>query len=119
MFKIVHLVTGVAALLLALMPSLRTEATPFLQQPDAVYLALLGLLNLLLAPVVPVYYRGARQQLQYLACALLAPAPTLTPKWLPVAWMEPPFIMKAAPGSIRTKSMVAPFEINVAPLLIK
>ncbi|MFI7856897.1 cold shock domain-containing protein membrane protein [Pseudomonas promysalinigenes] len=77
MFKIVHLVTGVAALLLALMPSLRTEATPFLQQPDAVYLALLGLLNLLLAPVVPVYYRGARQQLQYLACALLAVAVVL------------------------------------------
>jgi cold-shock DNA-binding protein family len=74
MFKIVHLVTGVAALLLSLMPSLKPDATPFLQQPDAVYLALLGLLNLLLAPVVPLYYRGARQQLQYLACALLVVA---------------------------------------------
>lgn len=53
MFKIVHLVTGVAALLLSLIPSLKTDATPFLQQPDAVYLTLLGLLNLVLAPVVP------------------------------------------------------------------
>ncbi|CAM3789446.1 Major cold shock protein CspA [Pseudomonas reidholzensis] len=77
MFKIVHLVTGVAALLLSLIPSLRTEATPFLQQPEAVYLALLGLLNLLLAPVVPMYYRGARQQLQYLASTLLVLAVVL------------------------------------------
>jgi CspA family cold shock protein len=77
MFKIVHLVTGVAALLLSLIPSLKTDATPFLQQPDAVYLALLGLLNLVLAPVVPLYYRGARQQLQHLACALLVVAVVL------------------------------------------
>ena len=77
MFKIVHLVTGVAALLLSFMPSLKTEAISFLQQPDAVYLALLGLLNLVLAPVVPLYYRGARQQLQYLACALLVVAVVL------------------------------------------
>lgn len=74
MFKIVHLVTGVAALLLSLIPSLKTEAIPFLQQPQAIYLALLGLLNLLLAPVVPLYYRGARQQLQHLASALLVVA---------------------------------------------
>lgn len=77
MFKIVHLVTGVAALLLSLIPSLKTDASPFLQQPDAVYLALFGLLNLILAPVVPLYYRGARQQLQYLACALLVVAVVL------------------------------------------
>ncbi len=77
MFKIVHLVTGVAALLLSLIPSLKTDATPFLQQPDAVYLALLGLLNLVLAPVVPLYHRGARQQLQHLACALLVVAVVL------------------------------------------
>lgn len=50
MFKIVHLVTGVAALLLSLMPSLKTDALPLLQQPDAVYLALLGLLNLVWPP---------------------------------------------------------------------
>nr|WP_312935321.1 cold shock domain-containing protein [Pseudomonas sp.] len=74
MFKIVHLVTGVAALLLASIPSLRTETLPFLQQPEAYkagYLVLLGLLNLLLAPVLPMYYRGARQHLQRLASTLL------------------------------------------------
>ncbi|WP_283811773.1 cold shock domain-containing protein [Pseudomonas entomophila] len=71
MFKIVHLVTGVAALLLSLIPSLRTDATPFLQQPEAVYLALLGLLNLILAPALPLYYKGMRQQLQLAASLLL------------------------------------------------
>ncbi|WP_313741043.1 cold-shock protein [Pseudomonas sp.] len=74
MFKIVHLVTGVAALLLASIPSLRTEAILSLQLPEAVYLALLGLLNLLLAPVVPLYYRGSRRVLQRLASALLVMA---------------------------------------------
>ncbi|WP_186536043.1 cold-shock protein [Pseudomonas farsensis] len=74
MFKIVHLVTGVAALLLSLIPSLRTDATPLLQQPEAVYLALLGLLNLLLAPALPLYYRGMRQQLQHTASVLLVAA---------------------------------------------
>lgn len=71
MFKIVHLLTGAAALLLSLIPSLRGEAVPFLQQPDAVYLALFGLLNLTLAPVVPQYYRGARHYLQQAASVLL------------------------------------------------
>lgn len=71
MFKIVHLVTGVAALLLSFFPSLKTDAIPLLQQPQAVYLALLGLLNLLLAPLVPQYYTGIRNHLQRLASALL------------------------------------------------
>ncbi|WP_295485860.1 cold shock domain-containing protein [uncultured Pseudomonas sp.] len=74
MFKIVHLVTGVAALLLSLIPSLRTDAAPLLQQPEALYLALLGLLNLVLAPVVPLYYRTLRQRVQNLASALLVAA---------------------------------------------
>ncbi|ABR84400.1 cold-shock protein [Pseudomonas aeruginosa] len=52
MLKIVLLVTGVAALLLSFIPSLRTEATPFLQHPDAIYLAILGLTNLLFAPTL-------------------------------------------------------------------
>ena len=47
------------------------------QANAAVYLALLGLLNLVLAPVVPLYHRGARQQLQHLACALLVVAVVL------------------------------------------
>ncbi|WP_342650787.1 cold-shock protein [Pseudomonas sp. REB1044] len=74
MFKIVHLVTGVAALLLSLIPSLRTDAAPLLQQPEALYLALLGLINLVLAPVVPLYYRTLRQRLQNLTSALLVAA---------------------------------------------
>ncbi|RWU25161.1 cold-shock protein [Pseudomonas alkylphenolica] len=77
MFKIVHLLTGVAALLLSFIPSLRTDATPLLLQPEAVYLALFGLLNLLLAPVVPLHYRGARLHLQRAASVLLVAAVVL------------------------------------------
>ncbi|PYC19107.1 cold-shock protein [Pseudomonas mosselii] len=77
MFKIVHLVTGLAALLLSLMPSLKADATPFVQQPEAVYLALLGLLNLVIAPVLPQYYKGLRQQLQHAASLLLVLAVVL------------------------------------------
>ena len=36
MLKIVHLLTGVAALVLSFAPSLRTDAIPYLQNPDAV-----------------------------------------------------------------------------------
>mgnify|MGYP003366244878 CR=1 FL=1 len=53
MLKIVHLVTGTAALLLSFVPSLQSEAVPYLQHADALYLAFLGLLNLTLAPVIP------------------------------------------------------------------
>ena len=49
MLKIVHLITGGGALLLSFAPSLRSETLPYLQQPDAIYLALFGLTNLLLA----------------------------------------------------------------------
>ncbi|WP_323744572.1 cold-shock protein [Pseudomonas sp. UFMG81] len=77
MFKIVHLVTGVAALLLSLIPSLRTDATPLLQEPEAVYLALLGLLNLILASALPLYYKGMRQQLHRAASILLVLAVAL------------------------------------------
>ena len=50
MLKIVHLVSGAAALLLSFIPSLRNEALPYLQQSDALYLGLFGLFNLLYAP---------------------------------------------------------------------
>lgn len=69
--KIVHLLTGAAALLLSFIPSLRADALPYLQQPDALYLAFCGLLNLLLAPVVPAWTKGLRNQLQSLVSALL------------------------------------------------
>ncbi|TVT81998.1 cold-shock protein [Pseudomonas sp. H3(2019)] len=71
MLKIVHLLTGAAALLLSFIPSLRTEALPYLQQPDALYLAFFGLLNLTLAPVIPYWNKGPRHQLQNLVSALL------------------------------------------------
>ncbi|MBA1192662.1 cold shock domain-containing protein [Pseudomonas entomophila] len=73
MFKILHLVTGVAALLLAFIPSLRMDAMPLLQQPQAVYLGLLGLLNLTLAPVIP-RLSGARRHVQQLSSTLLVAA---------------------------------------------
>ncbi len=77
MLKIVHLLTGAAALLLSFIPSLHAEALPYLQQPDALYLALFGLLNLLLAPLLPIWHMGARHQLQSLVSALLVLAVVL------------------------------------------
>lgn len=72
MLKILHLVTGAAALLLSFIPSLGSEAlSSYLQQPDALYLAFFGLLNLLIAPVIPRWNRGPRQNLQNLVSALL------------------------------------------------
>ncbi|VVO06879.1 cold-shock protein [Pseudomonas fluorescens] len=77
MLKIVHLLTGAAALLLSFIPSLRSEALPYLQQPDALYLAFFGLLNLTLAPVIPYWNKGPRHQLQNLVSALLVLAVVL------------------------------------------
>jgi CspA family cold shock protein len=71
MLKIVHLLMGAAALLLSFIPSLKAEAVPYLQQPDALYLALFGLLNLVIAPVIPYWNKGPRQHLQNLVSALL------------------------------------------------
>jgi len=72
MLKIVHLLTGVAALVLSFAPSLRADAIPYLQNPDAVYLALLGLTALLLTPA-----SQRAQQLQSLVSALIALAVVL------------------------------------------
>ena len=78
MLKILHLVTGAAALLLSFIPSLRNEAlASYLQQPDALYLAFFGLLNLMLAPVIPRWNRGPRRSLQDLVSALLVTAVVL------------------------------------------
>jgi CspA family cold shock protein len=70
MLKIVHLLTGAAALLLSFIPAC-SRSLPYLQQPDALYLALFGLLNLTLAPVIPYWNKGPRHQLQNLVSALL------------------------------------------------
>lgn len=67
MFKIAHLVTGFAALLLSAVPGISTS---FLTTPDAVYLALTGLINLLVA-AQQQSLPAARQQLLGLSSALL------------------------------------------------
>ncbi|MCS3472426.1 CspA family cold shock protein [Pseudomonas sp. JUb42] len=78
MLKIVHLLTGAAALLLSFIPALRSEAlSSYLDKPDALYLAFFGLLNLVLAPVIPYWNRGTRHQLQNLVSALLVLAVVL------------------------------------------
>ncbi|TBU89986.1 cold-shock protein [Pseudomonas dryadis] len=71
MLKIVHLLAGLSALLLSVTPNLSSNARPFLQHPDALCLALFGLLNLLLAPQLPIWHTNIRQQLQNLVSALL------------------------------------------------
>lgn len=60
MLKIVHIFTGVTALLLSFIPSLNQESLPYLQQPEALYLAFLGFINLLQAPTSAL--RGGRAQ---------------------------------------------------------
>lgn len=71
MLKIVHLLTGLAALLLSFAPSLGAAPQAFLQQPSALCLALFGLLNLILAPQLPIWHAGLRHHLQSLVSALL------------------------------------------------
>lgn len=66
MLKIVHLCAGAAALLLSFVPSLRSEALPYLLNADALYLALFGASNLLLAPTL-----STRNHFQVLTSALL------------------------------------------------
>lgn len=67
MLKIAHLVTGFAALLLSAVPGFSTS---FLTTPDAIYLALIGLFNLL-AAAQQQNAHAARQQLLGLSSALL------------------------------------------------
>lgn len=66
--KIVHLAAGALALLLSLISSLGNDSLPYLQQADAVYLTLFGLLNLLLAPFI---HDGEGQKAQSLVSVLL------------------------------------------------
>ncbi|MVW75317.1 cold-shock protein [Pseudomonas sp. R-22-3w-18] len=71
MLKAVHLFTGLAALILSALPSVSDNAQPFLQQIDALCLALFGLINLILAPQLPIWHNGLRNPLQNLVSALL------------------------------------------------
>ena len=83
MLKIVHLLSGAAALLLSFIPSLRSEALPYLEQTDALYLGLFGLFNLLYAPTVSQGREGLHNLVSGLlifaaalqALILLAPLP--------------------------------------------
>ena len=77
MLKIVHLITGGGALLLSFAPSLQSQSPGFLQHPDALYLAIFGLINLLFAPLAPGRRQGLRSQLQALVSALLVFASVL------------------------------------------
>ena len=77
MLKIVHLITGGGALLLSLGPSLQSQSPGFLQHPDALYLAMFGLITLLFAPLVAGRQQGLRNQLQALVSALLVFASVL------------------------------------------
>lgn len=77
MLKIVHLITGGGALLLSFAPSLQSQTPGFLQHPDALHLAMFGLINLLVAPVVSGRQQGLRNQLQALVSALLVFASVL------------------------------------------
>lgn len=101
MLKIVHLFTGVAALLLSFIPSLHPEALPYLQQADALYLALFGLSNLLVAPLLPTRQPGARSQLQPLVSALLVLAVVLQALILlaplPLIGGQPAILLSLAP----------------------
>ncbi|MBF7729365.1 cold-shock protein [Pseudomonas sp. N040] len=85
MVKIVHLLAGVAALLLSFIPALGTDAPAFLQQPDALYLAFCGLINLLLAGYVQSRHSPRHTAVSVLvvlaaalqALVLLAPMPLI------------------------------------------
>ena len=64
MLKIIHLLTGVSALLLSLILASNNQAA-------ALLLASFALANLLIAPVLPTWARGGRRQLQGLVSALI------------------------------------------------
>lgn len=59
MLKIIHLLTGVAALLLSFVPSLRGQA-PFLEHNAALGLFMVGLLNIQFIPFYRLQVQGVR-----------------------------------------------------------
>lgn len=61
MFKIVHLLAGVSALLLSFITTLGLETPSLILQPDAVYLVFCGLINLLAAGLSSNNARTAAQ----------------------------------------------------------
>ena len=76
MLKIAHLLVGLTALLLSFFSGI-SATQGLLNTPDALYLALIALLNLTLAPLQASTSSALRQQLQSLASALLILAAVL------------------------------------------
>ena len=74
MFKIVHLLTGAAALLLSYIPFLSAGSPNLLQNPDVVYLLFCALINLLAAGLTR---HGTRNPLQTAASTLIILATAL------------------------------------------
>jgi CspA family cold shock protein len=123
MLKIAHLVTGFAALLLSVVPGFSAS---FLTTPDAIYLALTGLLNLLAASQqqnAPV----ARQQLLGLSSALLilatvvqslillAPLPSIGGQ--PAVWLPLLTIVVAVTLSLAAQLGTQPRTQELEPFL--
>ncbi len=73
MLKIIHVLTGVAALVLSFVPSL-TGGTPFLVHPEALCLMLLGLLNVQFASNVQLATNGRNRPILLGASVLLIAA---------------------------------------------
>jgi len=74
MLKIAHLLIGVMALLLSCVLIFSSRENPeafYLAVFNALFLAMFGLLNLLVAPFLPNWHRGARGLFQRIACSLL------------------------------------------------
>ncbi|MCI0918945.1 cold-shock protein [Pseudomonas stutzeri] len=70
MLKIIHVLTGVAALVLSFLPSL-TGALPLLVQPEALALLFLGLLNVQFASFSPLHMHGRGRPVLLAASVLL------------------------------------------------
>ncbi|WP_217476893.1 cold-shock protein [Stutzerimonas stutzeri] len=70
MLKIIHVLTGVAALVLSFLPSL-SGALPLLVQPEALALLFLGLLNVQFASFGPSHMHGRGRPILLVASALL------------------------------------------------
>jgi len=73
MLKIVHLLTGVAALLLSFVPSLRGQA-PFLEHNAALGLFMVGLLNIQFIPFYRLQVQGVRPVLAAASALMLIAA---------------------------------------------
>jgi len=70
MLKIVHVLTGIVALVLSFVPSL-AGGIPLLLQPEAICLLLLGLLNVQFIPSAQLHARGPKRPVMLAVSAML------------------------------------------------